>query len=269
MSAIEHAGGSVYYQEAGTANPSSIVFVHGFCGDHTAFDTLYESFKSTHHVVSLDLPWHGSSDSAGDISYTNFAAAVAGVIDTVAPGGAIVVAHSMGAHVAIELAADRPDIVLGLALLDAAMALPEGFLDFFADRVTAFEGPNRLEAVQAHADGFFIPTDDAAIRQQISEQMVGSDPRLQIEGLKAIVSFLSGPGDELLSRLRCPILIVSASVLLSDIDRLHEALPNGVFAQVIGTGHYLQIFAADQVTAVLRQFISLYVPRTTGIGQVV
>ena len=54
MPHAELAGLSLYYERAGSGEPE-LLFVPGWCCDHTAFRPQFEHFARTHAVTALDL----------------------------------------------------------------------------------------------------------------------------------------------------------------------------------------------------------------------
>jgi pimeloyl-ACP methyl ester carboxylesterase len=86
------------------------------------------------HVVTLDLLGHGRSDRPADpfvYSMTSFADQVVGLLDHLGATQAVVGGTSLGANVALEVAAEAPDRVRGLIVempvldnaLEAALAV--------------------------------------------------------------------------------------------------------------------------------------------------
>src|SRR4249919_938427 len=105
MPFFERDGVKLFYADAGAGDPP-FVFVHGWTCDHSYFAPQFEHFRPAHRVLALDLRGHGESD-APDQDYTigAFADDVAALCmqaDVVRP---VVVGHSMGGAVVLELAA--------------------------------------------------------------------------------------------------------------------------------------------------------------------
>ncbi|GAA4287143.1 alpha/beta fold hydrolase [Georgenia daeguensis] len=118
------------------ARPDGPVFVllHGIGVSAQEFATLVHLLSTTGRVYALDLPGHGGLPRPRrcEPEIADLAAVVAEVLDAADVRSAVVVAHSMGAQVAVELLATRPDLVAGAVLIspvvDAAArrALPQG-----------------------------------------------------------------------------------------------------------------------------------------------
>jgi pimeloyl-ACP methyl ester carboxylesterase len=107
------------YDLAGPPGARAIVLVHGTRLSRAAWSPQVARLARDFRVVAPDLPGHGA---LADIPFTLAGAAdwLAEVIDEAAGGRAIVVGHSLGGYVAMELAARSPERVAGLVLAGAS-----------------------------------------------------------------------------------------------------------------------------------------------------
>jgi pimeloyl-ACP methyl ester carboxylesterase len=69
------------------------------------------------NVYALDLPGHGKSSGKGLQSISSYANAVIQFMDKVGMFSAILIGHSMGSAIALQIARDHSDRVAGLGLL--------------------------------------------------------------------------------------------------------------------------------------------------------
>jgi pimeloyl-ACP methyl ester carboxylesterase len=107
------------YDVAGPLDAQAIVFVHGTRLSRAAWTPQVARLADAFRVVTVDLPGHGA---LADVRFTlaGAADALAEVIDEAAGGRAVVVGHSLGGYVAMELAARSPERVTGLVLAGAS-----------------------------------------------------------------------------------------------------------------------------------------------------
>jgi pimeloyl-ACP methyl ester carboxylesterase len=103
---------------AGPVGAPVIVFVHGTRLTRAAWTAQVGALSDTFRVVTMDLPGHGA---LADQPFTIPAATaeLAHVVETAAEGRAIVVGLSLGGYVAMDLAAQRPEMIRGLVLSGA------------------------------------------------------------------------------------------------------------------------------------------------------
>lgn len=93
----------------------AIVLLHGAFLSRAAWRPVEEALSHSCHLLSMDLPAHGSR-AADVFSVPVAAAAVAAEIELRAAFPAVLAGHSLGGYVALAVAAARPDLVSGLVL---------------------------------------------------------------------------------------------------------------------------------------------------------
>ncbi|WP_026535463.1 alpha/beta fold hydrolase [Arthrobacter sp. H14] len=95
------------------------VLVHGIGASHRYFLPLARNLAANgSRVYVLDMPGFGSTPAPREaLTITDFARLVLAALERVAAGPAIIVGHSMGGQVVVEMALQQPDAVTGLLLL--------------------------------------------------------------------------------------------------------------------------------------------------------
>src|SRR5438105_5977155 len=116
----------IAFDDVGRGVPA-VILVHGAFADRTMFAPQVDHLAPRHRVIAIDLRGHGESDvPRSGVAFTDFLADVLGVSAAAGVDRAIVGGHSiLGGGVAVALAAVRPDLVAGVALLDASIPYPE------------------------------------------------------------------------------------------------------------------------------------------------
>lgn len=107
------------YYEGGTG--PTLVLLHGFAADKTVWLPLAEQLSAHFHLVIPDLPGWGDSSRVEGADYAVAAQAtrLQAFVSALGLQRFVLVGHSMGGAVAGVYAADHPQGVAGLALLDA------------------------------------------------------------------------------------------------------------------------------------------------------
>lgn len=121
MHLIKKDGVTLAYEEINSGSPP-MLFVHGWGCDHTVFAPQVEFFCRSHRLVSVDLRGHGESDAPHqDYTMAAFADDLAWLCRELALIKPIVVGHSMGGNVALELAARHPQTPASIVMIDSVI----------------------------------------------------------------------------------------------------------------------------------------------------
>jgi pimeloyl-ACP methyl ester carboxylesterase len=148
MQLIKKEGVTLAYQDINPGSPP-MLFVHGWGCDHTSFAQQAEFFRRSHRVVSVDLRGHGKSDAPHqDYTMATLADDLGWVCAELALTKPIVVGHSMGGNVVLELAARYPEIPASVVLIDSVILPHQSILDALQPMVEALRGPDYRAAYQ-------------------------------------------------------------------------------------------------------------------------
>jgi pimeloyl-ACP methyl ester carboxylesterase len=111
-------GRRVQYLCMGSGTP--IVFVHGLGGSWQSWILNLADLATDHLVIAIDLPGFGGSEELPPpAEMATHAEIVTGLLDELRIARAVLVAHSMGGLVCVNVALSHPDRIIGLVLVDA------------------------------------------------------------------------------------------------------------------------------------------------------
>ncbi len=155
-------GVALEVQEFGSG--PAVVFLHGGAMTHRAWDHQVAAAMRSHRAIAYDLRGAGGSDKpSSGYSVDAFAEDLAALVTRLDLERPAIVGHGLGAHVALRLAATRPEIVGALVLAAAApwfvgdrAADGGGFPDELWARMQAGAGRNRAQADLDLIDGSFF-----------------------------------------------------------------------------------------------------------------
>ncbi len=261
MRKLVRDGVALAYEEAGSGVPP-VLLVHGWTCDHTYFAPQVEHFGRRHRVIAVDLRGHGESDKPRqEYTMAGFADDLAWLCGKLGVQRPVVIGHSMGGVIALELAARRPDLPLALILLDAPVVTPPAFDDQVRPLRERLLGPDYREAMRRIAADMFLPTDDPERKARIVESMSATPRHVMVSALDGMDGCDSAAAA---AACKVPVLnVASAGGHMPDLQRFGELCPQLVNGQTVGAGHFHQLEVPDQVNAMIERFLAITLSNRT------
>ncbi len=255
MQHLTRDGVKLFFEDTGSGDPP-ILLVHGWTCDHTYMAPQFEHFRRTHRVIAVDLRGHGQSDKPKQ-AYTMaaFADDLAWLCGQLKVKKPIMIGHSMGGVIGVELAARFPEVPGAVVTLDSPIVPPQELIDgIAAPTIEALRGPGYREVQRKMvAEMLFLPTDDPARKARIIDAMSSAPQHVMASAFENIF------GDTAVTAAACkvPLLILMAAQPLSDVVRLRQVCSNVVIGQTVGAGHFHQLEVPDQVNAMIDRFLAV------------
>lgn len=115
---------NIFYFSYGAENVARppLVFIHGAGGTHLHWPPQVRRMNGQ-RIFALDLPGHGQSGGVGSQSIADYARIMVEFLDAARLNAAVFIGHSMGSAIALTLALDFPQRVLGLGLVGSGARL--------------------------------------------------------------------------------------------------------------------------------------------------
>ncbi|MDT0347132.1 alpha/beta fold hydrolase [Streptomyces litchfieldiae] len=127
---VHHDGLTIPVSRGGRGRP--LVLCPGLCSTQADLRELTELLRRDHDVVTFDLRGHGLAPAADRYSFEAFLGDLNAVMARLGrlglPSAPVLVGYSLGADLAVHHAAERPDTVAELVLIDGANPMPEPFI---------------------------------------------------------------------------------------------------------------------------------------------
>ena len=108
----------LYFREIGNGPP--MIILHGVFGSLDNWFGIGKSFAENWKVYLVDLRNHGQSFHSEEFNYSVMANDINNLIQKEGLGRPVVVGHSMGGKVAMQLAVDQPNLINKLVIVDIA-----------------------------------------------------------------------------------------------------------------------------------------------------
>lgn len=255
--------------EAGPEVPNGppLVLINGWTGDHGIFTPQIAHFARSRRVVAVNLRGHGASDAPEqDYTMAGFADDIAWQCGQLGLQKPVVIGHSLGGAIALELCGRYPDLASGMVMIDS-IVMPPAIMRESPELRALLEGiggPNYLAVSRANAWDIGCDFDDPARRKMIYETYIlpPCEKTPQHVAYSAIENFaLNYDATPAAEACRIPMAYISADVPLvnmaRDLERLQKICPQLVIAKTMLAGHFNTIEVADQVNAMLDRFLAV------------
>ena len=237
-----------------------LVLLHGGGSNAHWWDHLAPALAEDFHVVALDFRGHGDSDYPEEIRLGAFGDDLNALLEHLEASGAVLLGHSMGAHIALERAARIPG-TQALVLLDLAWGVPRA-VRRSARRALSFRVTHRSRerAVERFR---FLPSAtraDEGLRRSIAEQSVREEPDGRF-GFKFDPRWFALPYRKLppVAGVACPTLLVrgAESPFLSReaAESLAAELPRARLMELEDAGHHVHVDQPAAVLAAVQAFL--------------
>lgn len=241
-----------------------VLCIHGLTANCRSFDRLAGTLTPAHALVALDLRGRGLSDKpAAGYSLKRHVADVRNVMDDRNIGGAVLMGHSLGAYISLAVAADCPQRVKGLILLDGGAPLSQNRWD----HVEAAIKPSidRLGLVFPSFEAYTAPLKQVPFLQPWTHYLdtyYAYDTEELPEGVRArtppepvreeIADIRKVDAAALYPKISCPVLILRAprhllspeDLLLpeADVEAMLRDLAHATRVDIPGADHFSILF---------------------------
>ncbi len=109
----------IAYQVEGKGTP--VILLHGWGAEANTFSYVFDRFSDTHQIYALDLPGFGLSEIPPDAwDASDYARIISIFFEKLNIDKAHLIGHSYGGRISIVLAAEQPEKVDKLILVDSA-----------------------------------------------------------------------------------------------------------------------------------------------------
>lgn len=258
----------LHYRISGEGRP--LILLHGLFGSLDNLGVIARGLEGDWQVHALDQRNHGKSPHTDGMTYPQMADDVLAYMDAQGIEKAMVLGHSMGGKVAMQLALKAPDRIAGIIVADIAPVAYQPRHDHVLEGLKAVKTgkiTSRQEADRALSEY----VEEAGVRQFLLKNLAplsaaeraGSAARyrwrLNLAAIDRSYPHLSaapegdGPYDG-------PVLFLkgaeSAYIQSKHRDTITRLFPKADLRVIEGTGHWLHAEKPDTFVALCRRFLA-------------
>lgn len=239
-------GVNIAYQVYGDGN-IPLVFVHGWCCDKSYWREQTRILKDQYKIVAIDLAGHGES-GLGRRSYTipMFAMDVSAVINKLGLNKFIIIGHSMGVNVILEVAVNNPDKTLAIFSIDGYFEIPKVKTE---DELIAYDKEQRSEwskknfqpYVYEWVRSWYHPESDSALIDSIAMDMSMNDSFAGIDAIVTMMQWYYRDYPNSLKFIKDIPVISIASTSKPNVEEFRKYGVNFQDFQMEGLSHFLHM----------------------------
>ena len=252
----------------------AVIMLHGFAETKSIWDEIARELAREHRVIALDQRGHGRSDRAPDHDYSRATQVedLHAVITALGLRTVTLVGHSMGGANALCYAAEYPDTVVALVVVESAPEILRTGLETLRRLVTDRDEFATIdEAVEAYREHYPYATSEQLERRVQAAVTVTGDGSY---GWDFDVAFRDpsmrppepDPGQRRLNdlwdcadRVRCPVMIVRGAetdmLTPEAIQRLQRRIVGSRVSLIEGAGHAVPTDQPAALALNIREFL--------------
>ncbi|MSP22821.1 MAG: alpha/beta hydrolase [Dehalococcoidia bacterium] len=273
---IEANGLQFQYQEWGDARSRhAVVLLHGFAETKAAWEETAADLAREYRVIAIDQRGHGRSQRAPDRDYTRATQIedLGAIIAVLGLRSLTIVGHGMGGANALCYAAEHPDVVSALVVIETAPeVLRSGIENLRKLLVTAppsFDSVSEAAEVIHESYPYMTPEQaERRVRSALSVTTDGAyvwdfDPLFRDSNARPPEP---DPGQRRLSdlwdsvdRVQCPVMIIRGAetdMLTSEaVQRLHRRISGSRVSLIEEAGHSVPTDQPAMLALTIREFL--------------
>jgi pimeloyl-ACP methyl ester carboxylesterase len=242
----------IYYHVYQEGEQLPVILIHGAGGNHLYWPAEIRRLAG-YQVIALDLPGHGKSGGRGQQSIRAYAEQIMQWAQALHLPRAVVVGHSMGGAIALELALKYPEQVLGLCLVGTSARLRVSTQIFEESaHPTTYQ-----RAIDTIIEWSFSPSSPQRLKELAAQRMVETRQTVLYGDFLACQGF---DVSEQLAEIQLPALVICGEqdrmTPVRHVQFLADHLPQGRLEIVPDAGHMVMLEQPLLVAALLREFLS-------------
>lgn len=260
MQTIEFQNKKIGFSVQGKGTP--LVLLHGFCEDSRMWDDFLTLF-STQKIVRVDLPGFGQSELQDEHSISQMAACVKAVFDHLKIEECVLIGHSMGGYVSLEIAKQYPEYLLGLGMFHSHPYGDSEEKKAGRDKGIDFIRRNgHIHYIKQVIPSLFAFDFSKGYQFEVNKLLYNA-AQYSPEGIIAALEAMKNRADNstVLEQIKCPVLFIVGKqdqAVPLDASLNQTALPMVADIQILPSVGHMGMFEAKRKTAkIVKHFIAM------------
>jgi pimeloyl-ACP methyl ester carboxylesterase len=233
-----------------------VVLIHGVGLRAEAWGGQIDALSQDHHVLAVDMPGHGASSKLAPASgLTQFTDAIATAISDTVDGPFVVVGHSFGAMIALDMAARYGERLRGVVAMNAIFRRSPEAAAAVAARAAELDGVSMADPSGPLARWFGVAP--SAARDACRDRLTTVDPA-GYQAAYRVFAQEDGPSAQALAALGCPALFLTGAQEPNSTPAMSHAMaalaPQGQAQVIADAAHMMPMTHARTVADILCDF---------------
>jgi 3-oxoadipate enol-lactonase len=237
----------------------TLVLVHEMGGSLESWDDVVPRFADSRRVLRYDARGAGMSEKVrGELGIDTMAMDIAALLDKTGISGKVALAGiAVGGAIALHFASRYPERTSAVMVGSPATGIEENRRAAVLERVAKIEAAGMAFVVEESMRNGYAPELRGDIKrfERYRARWLGNDPASYATVYRMLVG--TDMQNEL-TRLRCPVLVIGAS-----LDRVRppplsqtvaNAIPGARYVEV-RTGHYMAVQTPDLIADCIDEFL--------------
>jgi pimeloyl-ACP methyl ester carboxylesterase len=257
-------GIEIAYSSRGTSSPA-LVFLHCWSCDRSFWRNQVAPLSRDHQVVTIDLGGHGESGQARkDWTLESLGQDAVAVIEALDLDRVIVVGHSMGAPVALEVAQQLPDRVQGVVVVDSLQNVEQEQNQSQWNQLLAAYRQDFPGTCGQMVGSMFHQTADPALVDEVTQSMCDAPPSVAVALLKTFPAY--DMADEL-SQIKVPVRALNGDLFPTAVEANRRHATDYDAMIFSDSGHFPQLEKPEEFNQKLEAAVADILAQANGAGQ--
>lgn len=253
---------------------SAIVMLHGYAETSRIWDDAAQDLSRDYHVIAIDQRGYGGSSYSKDLDYGRAAQVddLNKLIQEKKLTSISLVGHDMGAANAITYAADNPEIITAMVLVEAAPDVLRKGVENIRKLVSIGDKFASVESAMALFKDYFPYANNDQLRRRVQSILKMDDkdqffywdfdPEFKNPTARPLDGAIQKKGSdlwEMIDRIQCPTMFVRGThsdlITPQVMQRMHRRMPGSRISLIEEAGHAVPTDQPGQLALNIREFL--------------